>query len=110
MHHAIAPSTLTQNGMVRSGRDAGNALILAAVEKNWGSLHTSWDMRQAPGAAVSSTEGTYRQASEFMGHRHGPRRRTVHDFASAIPILPAAIQRCTTELVDGPPSWTMTSH
>jgi hypothetical protein len=40
--------------------------------------------------------------------RHGPRRRTIHEFASVVPILPADIQRCTAELVDGPPARTMT--
>ena len=51
--------------------------------------------------------------------RHGPRRRTIHEFASVAPILPVDIQPRTTELVDGPPQsanadirprWTMTSH
>jgi hypothetical protein len=43
-------------------------------------------------------------------HRHGPRRRTIHEFAFAAMILPVNAQLCTTELVDGPPARTMTSH
>jgi hypothetical protein len=40
--------------------------------------------------------------------RHGPLRRTIHEFASAAAILAGSIQLCTPELINGPPARTMT--